>query len=105
MNNKEKTGITNEKDHFLNKKQKELKQKIMEDLLESLYENINDNQNILCAQSVMDLIGSVIIMFNREVIVSFIKSANIIDHRKDLMKSLFENIKFEVNRVIKSEMN
>ena len=96
--------VTNERDDFLDEKQKQLKQKIMEDLLEALFGNIQSNKDILTHQAVIDLFGSIIIMFNREVLVHFLKSFNLVGNRKDIMKNMFESIRDEVNRVIKAGM-
>ena len=92
--------------HFLNEKQKNVKQKIMEELLNTISENIIKNTDIFnTPQSVSDLIGSIIVMFNREIIVLWITSMNVIHIRKDIMKSLFETIKNQVNNEIKKRIN
>lgn len=90
--------------HFLDQQQKELKQKIMEELMEAFFGNIQKNQNILTHQAVIDMFGSIIIMFNREVLVHFLKSFNLTHNRKEIMKNMFESIRDEVNRIIKMGM-
>ena len=90
---------------FLDEKQKQLKQKIMEDLMEAFFGNIQKNQSILTHQAVIDMFGSIIIMFNREILVHFLKSFNLVGNRKDIMKNMFESIRDEVNRIIKKDMN
>lgn len=95
---------TVEKDHFLNKEQKTIKQKIMEDMLEGFFSNINSNYKIFNHQSVLDLTFSILIMLNREILVHTIKSFNLEGHRKQLIKDLHEQIKNQVNNIIKQGM-
>jgi hypothetical protein len=97
---------TNERAHSLNEKQKQVKQKIMEDCLAGLFGNIHLNRNLFeDVQSVMDLVCSVLVMFNREVLTHLFKSTNTIDIRKEVMKNLFQAVKDEVNEKIKKGMS
>ena len=46
--------------HFLNDQQKSLKQKIMEDCLKGLFENLENNSDIFTdAQEILDVFGTV----------------------------------------------
>lgn len=94
-----------EKGHFFNEKQKAVKQKIMEECLDGLFKNLEANQILFDnPQAALDLIFSVLVMFNREVLVHTVTATGCINNRKDIMKNLFETIKNEVNRVIKERM-
>jgi hypothetical protein len=98
--------IVNEKGHFLNEEQKKVKQKIMEDLLDTLFLNYDKNKELFTDfQSVTDLLFSVLVMFNREVLVHYITVAGISIKRKELMKTLFYEIKDQVDKRIKEGMN
>lgn len=96
---------TREEGNFLNLKQKEIKQRIMEDLLEALFGNIQKNQiNFPNVQSVLDLMFSVLVMFNRDTLVHIVTGFNLEHNRKDIMKNLFETIKEEVNKKVRLGM-
>lgn len=95
---------TNERGVFLDEKQKAVKQKMMEDMLEGFFGNLENNKELFTVQSVMDIATSVLVMFNREIIVHMVTSLELIHHRKQIMKSLFESIKDEVNNRIKKGM-
>lgn len=95
---------TKERGVFLDEKQKKVKQKMMEDMLEAFFGNIQQNQELFTYQGVMDLSSSVLIMFYREVLVHLFTTMNLTHHRKEIMKAMFESIKDEVNRVIKSKI-
>jgi hypothetical protein len=96
---------TNEKGHFLNDQQKEIKQKIMEKLMDGFFHTLHDNQ--LCfedPQHVLDLMFSILVMFNREILIHFIKTFELQNNRKQIMKNLFEEIKDQVNNNIKRDI-
>lgn len=95
---------TNERGVFLDEKQKAVKQKMMEDMLEAFFGNIQENKELFTVQAVMDLASSVLIMFNREVLTHMLTTMNLTHHRKEIMKSLFESIRDEVNNRIKKGM-
>lgn len=95
-----------ESGHFFDKRQKQIKQDIMVQLLDTIFENIRKNTDIFNdAQSVSDLIGSILVMFNREIIVHWITTLNMTHIRKDVMKDLFSTIKDQVNNEIKKRIN
>jgi len=96
--------VVNERGHFLDEKQKQVKQKIMEELMEALFGNLERNMELFNLQSVMDMVGSILIMFNREVLVHFFTTCELTHVRKDVMKHLFETIRDEVNNKIKKGM-
>lgn len=89
---------------FLNAEQKDIKQKIMEDMLEGFFGNIQANCELFDLQSVLDLTFSILIMLNREILVHTIKSFNLEGNRKQLMKDLHEQIRDQVNNIIKKGM-
>lgn len=95
----------NQQGHFLNEKQKQVKQKIMEDLFEAFLGNIAKNQEIFPdMQSIVDLSFSILIMFNRDIITHIIQTFNLEGHRKQLLKDLLGQIKDQVNDKIKRSM-
>jgi len=60
------------KGNFLNEEQKNLKQKIMEELISALFDNIKEKLDILDDQTSMDIVFSCLIMFSREVLMRII---------------------------------
>jgi hypothetical protein len=98
--------IVNNNSHFLNDEQKNIKHKIMQDLMEAFYSNLEKDKDKFLhhPQAVSDIVCSCLSMFNRDVIVHFLQTFNIKDKRKDFMKSLFEKIRDEVNHKIKNSM-
>lgn len=95
----------NQQGHFLNDDQKQVKQKIMEDLFEAFLGNIAKNQKVFPdMQSMVDLSFSILIMFNRDMITHIIKTFNLEGHRKQLLKDLLGQIKDQVNNNIKKGM-
>lgn len=91
--------------HFLNEKQKQLKQKIMEDCLDGLFVNLQENVEVFNDQSIIDLIFSILVMFNREVLTKLFITFQLSHKRKQVMRELFELIKAEVDKKVKTNMN
>lgn len=94
----------NHSGHFLNKKQKKIKGEIMNKLMESLFGTLEVNKTHLDMQSIWDMVGSILVMFNREVLTHMFMTTGTAGHRKDIMKSLFENIRDQVNANVKKGM-
>lgn len=93
------------KGHFFNEKQKEIKGKIMVELMQALFLNIeNYPEEFNDIQSLMDLVTSILVMFNRDVLIHTFTTLQIPHMRKDIMKALFEEIKNQVNFKIKNVM-
>jgi hypothetical protein len=66
------------KSHFLNNEQKQLKQDIMEELINGLFGKIQINiGGILTNESASDVLVSCIIMFTRESIINLVRGSNI----------------------------
>lgn len=92
----------NERGHFLNEQQKEIKQKIMEDLMSGLFGNMENKQELFTdQQSILDLVFSILVMFNRDVLSHVFLSLELSHKRKDILKNLFNTITEQVNRIIK----
>ena len=93
---------TKETGAFLNAEQKKIKQKIMEDCLDGIWKNLHENQSVFPEiQQILDLVFSVLVMFNREVLVHTMTILpEMKPQRKTIMKDLFESIRDEVNRKI-----
>lgn len=104
LESQDKEKIAYENGVFLNEKQKAVKQKIMEDTLTAIFKNIEDNKDIFDVQSILDLITSVLVMLNRDVLVHMIKCFNLEADRKGIMKILFEQVRDQVNNTIKKGM-
>ena len=95
---------TEETRHFLDEKQKEIKAQIMNELLEALFRNLELNKQYLDMQSAWDMVGSLLVMFNREVLTHMFITTGTFGHRKDIMKNLFEKIRDQVNANVKKGM-
>jgi FKBP-type peptidyl-prolyl cis-trans isomerase (trigger factor) len=99
------SSVTNEQPHFLSDEQKAVKQKIMEQMMQAFFNNMNENLLLFTPQSALDLTFSILVMFNRDILVHLINSYQIERDRKEIMKQLFDTIKDEVNKRIKSKLN
>lgn len=86
------------------KKQKALKQKIMEDLLADLFDKLDANQNLFELQELMDFIFSVLVMFNREVLVHVFVNTGTTEYRKEILRDFFDLTKEEINKKIKRKI-
>lgn len=84
--------------------QKEIKNKMAIELIESFSSNIIKYGKSFDTQSMVNLTFSVLMMFSREVLIGAIQSFNLQGDRKQLMKDLFGQIKDEVNNAIKRSM-
>lgn len=100
----ETTSVKSKDTAFLDEKQQEVKQKMMEDLVEAFFGNIQKNKDAFTTKDVINLASSVLIMFNREILVHMLTTFHLVNNRKDIMKALFESIKNEVNHKIKQGM-
>lgn len=93
------------KEDYIEEKQKVVKQKIMEDCLKGLFDNLNQNQGLFYSQqSLLDLMFSVLVMFNREILVHMVNATKMQNKRKDIIKDLFEHVKQEVDRKLKTQI-
>lgn len=91
--------MQHERGNFLNQEQKEVKQNVMEKLLES-FNLIIDSGKFNDAQSLMDMITSILVMFNREVLFNTLTAFSINKGSSEFMDNLFAAIKSEVkNRI------
>lgn len=99
-----KNHMTVDSRHHLNDAQKKIKQKIMEDILQGLFGNLQKNQELFDLQSAWDLVGSILVMFNRDVLVHMFTSTSIVHCRKEIMKNLFSTIREQVNEKIRNSM-
>ena len=68
--------IKHEKGHYLTKEQKELKQKIMEGLMDVMRNSLLETNIELSHQNYVDLILSCIIMFSRDTIFGLAHCVN-----------------------------
>lgn len=100
-----KEKVEYKRDHFLNDKQKKVKQKIMEDCLDGIFKNLQENIELFDEQSVLDLTLSILTMFNRDVLTRLILTFGLTNKRKQVMNKLFEIIREEVDNVIKKNVH
>ena len=93
--------ITNEKGHFLDDNEKMVKQTIMDSIMRSIFDTIIDNQDkFKDAQSVLDILFSVLVMTNREVLVRIIFGSQSQTHTKRILKNFFSTVSDEVHRTL-----
>lgn len=83
-----------------------LHKKIRLDLLDSFFGNIRRNFKLFETKDdlLLNLICSIILNFNIEIISHTISTFGIEGNRKQFMKDLFEHIRNEVNKDIKKRM-
>ena len=94
----------NKQGHFLSEEQKQVKQKIMEDMIIGFFDNVQGNMALFDMQSLLDLTFSILIMLNREILVHTFKTFNLQHCRKQIMKDIFQAMKDQVDREIKESM-
>lgn len=91
-----------ERGTFLTPEQKKVKQRMMEEMLDGFFKPMAENQALFQdAQVIIDLIASVLVMFNREIIVHTLKSLHIEHDGSKIMRKLFEAIRQEVTQKLK----
>jgi hypothetical protein len=89
--------IVNERGSFLNDEQKSIKQEIMENLINSLYEPLKENNKLFeDPQNILDLITSILVMFNREIIFNTLFTFGITNEGSRFMRKLFDEIRKQV---------
>ena len=97
---------TNEKGHFLNEKQKEVKQKIMENLMEGLFNPLQNSKELFDdPQLILDLLFSILVMFNRDILTHIFQTFSIEKDGSKIMRNLFEAIREEVVRKLNESNN
>jgi hypothetical protein len=90
-----------ESGHFLNEKQKEIKGKIMDKLMDALPSTLMENNFFPeDGQILTDIVISCLIMFMRENLLTFFYNSNAMEERNQIMDSLFKTIKKQVNTII-----
>lgn len=101
-----KNKAVNEKGHFLNEKQKEVQRKIMENLIDGFFDPIITNNEIFQdLQPIGDLIFSILVMFNRDILIHTLINFGITTEGKTIMKYLFDEISKQVSERIKLQKN
>lgn len=97
---------SSERGHVLDEKQKEIKQKIMQELMDAFYSNIEANKDILLHNPHVfsDLTLSILIMFTRDIMVHIMQIMNAQQYRKDIIKNFCEALKNEINHKIKNSL-
>jgi len=92
-----KSSVTNERGHFLNDAQKNVKREIMLNLLNGLFGEIQKNSELFPEpQHITDLIFSVLIMFNRDTLAHTFETFKLTDQGSKIMRQLFEAVRKEV---------
>ena len=75
-----------------------LKKEIIIDVMRSILNPINRNVENLKSNEILDLLFSVLIMTNRDVLVRMITFTNSQVHTKKILKSLFAAVEAEVRK-------
>jgi hypothetical protein len=92
--------------HFFNEKQKNAKADIMIALINTFFDEIGKTKDIFNEiQSISDLIGSILVMFNRDIITHWLVNFNLTHLRKEILDDLFNAIKIEVDTEINRQKN
>lgn len=90
--------------NFLNAKQKAVKQKVMEELLDVLHNNIAENSQIFDAQTCGDMVFSCLVMFAREILIKMILSSGDLNNTKQIMSEFTGLLIAEVSIKISDAM-
>ncbi len=95
-----------EKDNYLNDKQKQVKQEIMEKLIKSLFGTLEENQDLFDNQAATDIVLSCLIMFSREVLIHFLLNSTAINIRKEFIEHYCNVLDKEIeNELMKVKNN
>jgi len=99
------TGIPrSESGHFFNEKQKEVKEEIIQKLIDGFFDPFaREKDSFTELQHIFDLFTSILVMFNRELLSHLFLCAKITDDKDEIMKNLFNTIRKEVNRKMKEK--
>lgn len=98
--------VTKEKDHFFNEAQKKVKGDIMRKLIDGFFDTLIENkESFPNDQSIMDLFGSIIIMFNRDLISHMLLGLGLTEHGSKIMRNMFDAVREEVIRKINESKN
>lgn len=89
------------KDDFFNKNQKEIKQKIIQDLLITLFSNIEKNEELFDEKTACDLVVTCLMVFFREVMTHFFIFSDAYNMRTQILDSMFDSIKKEIKSSLK----
>lgn len=91
---------------FLSPEQKQVKQLIMERLMDCLPYILERHPNIeFDGQEMADLVVAIIIMFTRESLTRLFLFSNALDKRNEIMDTIFKTIKKEVNFQIEGNIS
>jgi energy-converting hydrogenase A subunit M len=81
-----------------------IKGDIMVNLMNDMFLPLSKAPLEIDVQAAMDIILSCLIMFSREVLVYLLLNSNMLEHRSSLMDKLFNQIKLDVNELIKQQL-
>lgn len=70
-----------ESGQYFNEEQKAIKSVIMKELLAVMERNINDNMSKFNPEEVPTLITSILVMFNRDVLIDLFVGCGVFDHK------------------------
>ena len=97
--------IESEKGNFFNEKQKEIKGKMIRDLLNVITSSRQEVNQHFKGVEAATLILNVLILFNREILTGFFLSSEIGSTKDELMDVVFSDIKKAVNDQFKESFN
>ena len=85
--------------------QSKARDKIILDAIDSVISGARDHQSLFSdPQDFFGLFNVILIVFNREILLSLIRSFNIEHDRKEFMKKIFDEIKLQVNDSVNKGM-
>lgn len=98
--------ITSQKGHFLTEDQKKVKGEMMRKMLLAFFEPLGEHKELFKdpetgPQAIIDLILSVLVMLNRDLLVHTFTTMKIEHDGSKIMRQLFETIRQEVTKKLK----
>lgn len=90
---------------FLDEEKKKVKGDLMCALIDAYFDTMQEKGVYTWQpQEIMDLVCSILVMFNRDIIVHTLTAFTLQDERKAFMKNLFSVIQEQVNQKIRNTM-
>jgi len=92
--------------NFFNNEQKKVKAKIMNELFDCVMSNLQENSDLFQKpQHIMDLVGSILLMFSRDLLIHTICSLRIEHDYEKVLTLLCDEIKKQVIEKMRGTLN
>lgn len=101
MKNRMKIEYVSDKGYFFNAEQKEVKQKIMHEIMDVIFSNLHANKDLFDLQETLDLFYSILVFVNRDLLLHMILATGVLHLKKDIIQGLFANVEKEINEAVK----